>query len=500
MTAEMPSFNALLLAKQHVASVDSDIEATFDLIVDWSLALVPHAKGAMIQMLDGDDLVYRAASGVARGLIGQHVERGRTNAGRSVILQGPLLWDDIEESEAADLQPYRDAGMRALITVPLVQNGRAVGALEFYAKKPFAFGARDLTVAQLIANLLMSGLAVVNVEAAVRARQDSAARFEAITETLPQLIWTMTPKGRITYCNRRALDFLGSKDIRDFAEDPLHFIPASHRHNVLRQWVTGSRSQSPLRFESPVQTRQGNQRWMLVHVLAVRKGDGTVVEWIGAATDIDERKAMELELQDALRTRDLLLHEVNHRVKNSLQIVTGLLALQANRIEHPEARAKLLEARAQISTIAQIHQSIYKTHQHDQVEFIGFLRGLAESLVGKGPTGQTELVFDVPDMLLLPFDSGVPVALVTGELITNAVKHGTSKDGLRIVVSVRRNEREIVIGIQDNGPGLAEDFDPEQMGGLGMEIIFGLAQQAHGRIEYDRGTAGAHFRLVLSAR
>jgi PAS domain S-box-containing protein len=498
MNGDLPALDALLLAKQHAAAADDDIEATFELIADWSLALVPHAKGALIQLLDGDDLVYRAASGAARGFVGQPVARGRTTAGRSMILQGPFLWDDIANHPSPDLQTYRDAGMHALMTVPLVRHGEAIGALEFYARKPFAFGTRDLTVAQLIANLLMSGLAIVNVETAVRARQDSAARFEAITETLPQLIWTMNPAARITYCNRRAMNFLGRKDIKDFADNPLHFVPASHRHGVLQQWMAGSRTTDSFRFECPVQTRQGDQRWMLVHILPVRKADGSVIEWIGAATDIDERKAMELALQDALRTRDLLLHEVNHRVKNSLQIVTGLLALQANRIEHPEARQKLLDARAQVSTIARIHQAIYQSHQHDQVEFIGFLRSLAESLVGKGAARETELVFDAPDILLLPFDRGVPVALVAGEIITNAVKHGSGKDGLRIAVSVRQSGDETIIAIEDNGPGLPADFNPDEIDSLGMEIIFGLAEQAHGRVEYEKGKAGAHFRLILS--
>jgi two-component sensor histidine kinase len=178
--------------------------------------------------------------------------------------------------------------------------------------------------------------------------------------------------------------------------------------------------------------------------------------------------------------------------------VTGLLALQANRIEHPEARQKLLDARAQVSTIARIHQAIYQSHQHDQVEFIGFLRSLAESLVGKGAARETELVFDAPDILLLPFDRGVPVALVAGEIITNAVKHGSGKDGLRIAVSVRQSGDETIIAIEDNGPGLPADFNPDEIDSLGMEIIFGLAEQAHGRVEYEKGKAGAHFRLILS--
>lgn len=496
MTTPMPPLDDLLNARQSVASADQDLKAIFDMIVNWSLALVPHAKGAMIQMIKGDDLIYRAASGVAQGLVGQATASGD----RKASLPGPLLWEDVAQDGAPELQAYRDAGMRALMKVPLVENGHVIGALEFYALKPSAFSKRDLEVAQLIANLLMSGLAIVNVEAVLRGRQDSAARFEAITEALPQLIWTMTPKGRITYCNRRALDFVGLKDIRTFLNEPLHFIPPSHRLQVLRQWLTCSRGHSFCKFESPVQTRQGDQRWMLIHVLPVRQRDGSVQEWIGAATDIDERKAMELALQEAVRMRDLLLHEVNHRVKNSLQIVTGLLALQANRIKDAGARQRLLDARAQISTIAQIHQSIYRAHRHDEVEFISFLRSLTESLVGRATAGQAELVFDVPDILLLPFDRGVPVALVAGEIITNAVKHGAGRGRLRITVSVRQSEGETVIAIADNGPGLPAGFSREKMGGLGMEIIFGLAEQAHGRIEIDESKGGAHFRLVLPAQ
>ena len=74
------------------------------------------------------------------------------------------------------------------------------------------------------------------------------------------------------------------------------------------------------------------------------------------------------ELEEALHAKEVLLHEVNHRVKNSLQVVTGLLMLQASQASEPDLRQALLEARGRIAVVAAMHQRLYSTSQHDRVD------------------------------------------------------------------------------------------------------------------------------------
>lgn len=127
------------------------------------------------------------------------------------------------------------------------------------------------------------------------------------------------------------------------------------------------------------------------------------------------------------------------------------------------------------------------------------LRDLAGSLVGRSAQRHTELHFSAPETLLLPIEQGVPVALVAGEIITNAVKHATGPDPT-ISVAVSTDGARHIIEVADNGPGLPPDEELRRSAGLGMDIIFGLARQTGGAIEIDRSGPGARLRLVVPVR
>lgn len=494
-------FEALLATKRSISAAGTDLESVFDVIVHQGLSVIPEADGAVVQMRDAGDLVYRAASGAAERLVGRHVGIGRSIAGRSVLSGMPLICPDVEQEDRIDLSPYRDAEMRALMAVPLIQHGLPIGALKFYARTPAAFGRRDLTAAELVAGHLVSGLAAVADETAVRASQQNAMRLEAITETVPQSIWAMTSDGETTYLNQRMLAALGADQAQAIGSSLMSIVDPRCRRHVRDQWHRALTGQTAVTFECRVRMPGGHSRWTLVHLSPVPTPvPDRTREWIGAATDIDGHKTTEIDLQDAVRTRELMLHETNHRVKNSLQIAAGLLALHASRITHPEAKARIMEARAQVRTIAQVHQAISLVNRQNRIELVGLLRDLATSLVGRATQRRAELIFTAPDTLLLSVEQGVPVALVTGEIITNAVKHATAQPDPVISVTVSHKDGHHIVEVADNGPGLPPAEDLQRSTGLGMEIIFGLAQQTGGSIEIDRSAAGARVRLIVPAR
>ncbi|RKH82746.1 sensor histidine kinase, partial [Corallococcus praedator] len=115
----------------------------------------------------------------------------------------------------------------------------------------------------------------------------------------------------------------------------------------------------------------------------------------------------------------MLLHEVNHRVKNSLQLVTALLSLQAAQAAEPVLRASLLEARGRVAVVASMHQRLYSTSAHDRVDLVAYLRELtAENAAAHGAKGRIGLDFDADDEVVLALSQAVPLALVVSELLT----------------------------------------------------------------------------------
>ena len=188
----------------------------------------------------------------------------------------------------------------------------------------------------------------------------------------------------------------------------------------------------------------------------------------------------------------MLLHEVNHRVKNSLQLVTSLLMLQAGQAKDPQLRQALMEARGRLSVVAAMHQRLYSTSQHDRVDFGDYLRDMAgETLRSLDANGRIEMSVDVEAGIILPLTQAVPLALVVSELVTNAVKYAfAGREKGHLSVTLRCNPKSARIGVADDGVGLPEGFDPKRSGGLGMKIVTSLVRQVRGELTLENAEPG----------
>ena len=248
--------------------------------------------------------------------------------------------------------------------------------------------------------------------------------------------------------------------------------------------------------EFRVVTHDAVTRWLFVRGRAFFHGKGKsrkATLFIGTARDVTDSKA-------ALEQQQMLLHEVNHRVKNSLQLVSSLLRLQARRIPDLAARRQLEDATTRISTIAHIHQRLYRDQDIKKLNFGAFLSELCADL--QGSAAHCSLNVRSPDFQVTT-DRAIPLALVVNELVTNAFKYAYPADGDRAEncpVRVRvdlHGAAEIAITVEDDGVGLPEGFTTAGGSNLGMILIGSLLAQLSGTIEIrDRG-AGACFVVTV---
>jgi two-component sensor histidine kinase len=215
-----------------------------------------------------------------------------------------------------------------------------------------------------------------------------------------------------------------------------------------------------------------------------------------AATALAER-ARALEL--ALETQEALLYEVNHRVKNSLQVVMSLLYLQANQVPDPQAKQALIDARSRVNVIASIHQSLYKSGSHTQVELCQYLEALASATVSSLAAGERlQVAVSCPDQVVLPIAKAVPLALIVAELLTNSIKYAFPDDAAgRISVEAVSEQGSLRLVVSDDGHGLEANFDPIQSIGVGMRIIRALAKQLRAKMDVLEQGRGAGFALTL---
>ncbi|HEY0682550.1 MAG TPA: histidine kinase dimerization/phosphoacceptor domain -containing protein [Steroidobacter sp.] len=214
----------------------------------------------------------------------------------------------------------------------------------------------------------------------------------------------------------------------------------------------------------------------------------------------------EAELRRSLAERELLLREVNHRVKNSLQLVLSMLSLQGNEFREAGARELFAKAIARVTAIASIHERLYQDSDPLSIDMQTYLSGLCAELAraGIGEERPADLRTDI-EPLRLPTENGVSLALIVNELVMNALKHGRATDRQAIVrVSLRRlDSGQAQLTVADNGPGLAAgavDKPATSPSGLGSRLVSMLVRQLNGqlRIEDTDGYA-AHIAFPLQA-
>jgi len=210
---------------------------------------------------------------------------------------------------------------------------------------------------------------------------------------------------------------------------------------------------------------------------------------LSAIVDISERKGREDSLRTALREKDLLLSEIHHRVKNNLQVIQSLLALQSSKIMDATALQLLVESQNRIKTMALIHQMLYESKDFGRVDFGGFLEALAPDMMssyGAYP-GRVSLLINAATVLL-PIDVAIPCGLIVNELVSNALKHafpGEARGHIAIEL-VRIAADQAMLSVSDDGVGIPEALDVANASSLGLQMITLLADQLAATLAIER--------------
>jgi two-component sensor histidine kinase len=203
--------------------------------------------------------------------------------------------------------------------------------------------------------------------------------------------------------------------------------------------------------------------------------------------------------RDALiQRKDLLIREVDHRVKNSLQMVLSLLRIQAGKQADMRARQVLQTAGMRIQAIAQVHSLLYARNNAEAVRFDEYLEEICTFLGATlGVSERRRALLVEAEPVELPPDYAIPLALITTELITNAFRHAFGGKPGTVWVQFRRSpEGALELTVADDGRGLPPDFDVHQAEGLGLQVVAAMVEQLGATFDIGR-QAGARFTLTL---
>ena len=380
-----------------------------------------------------------------------------------------------------------DHGVKRAFNVPISVPDRRYGVLEVDAPDGPDFEVDDTSFLETLAFLLAHAIAR---DAQQRAIEASRALAQDLLESSSDCVKVLDLDGTVTKVNENGLCLLEANGPDHLlGRDWVAFWPIDERSKV-EQALIRARAGLATRFDGQCPTFKAQDRWWEVQVRPVLDDTGLPQRLIALSRDITERR-------QASEAKDLLMLEVHHRVKNSLQLVQNLLTLQARSTQDERAAAQLNESASRVHTIGAIHDRLYRTGAALTVEVGPYLEGLVEDLrAGMASTLEERPIIVQVESAIRSATDMPALGLVLTELVTNALKYG--KGTVRVSFAEPADSNGVLV-VEDEGCDLPMDFDPSRSRGLGMRLVHGLLRGQDAGLSLDRSVGHTCFVARLPA-
>lgn len=331
---------------------------------------------------------------------------------------------------------------------------------------------------------------VTEAATAMTALRESEERFEAIVNSIDQMIWSTTPDGLHDYFNQRWYEYTGLNEGETNGlawENPFH---PEDRARTWRVWQHSLETGEPYHVEYRLRHHSGEYRWVIGRAQCVRGEDGKIVRWYGTCTDIHDLKVAE-------EARQLLLRELNHRVKNLFSITSGMINMTARSAATVPAMAETLQGR--LRALAKAHELVQPAiSAGPQAAETGSLGSLIEDILSPHVEDQSRVSLSGP-AVEIGLKASTSLALILHELATNAAKYGAfagSEGTLDVHWSVTGEKlhldwTEALHGRKINAPSSL---------GFGSKLArTSVTQQLGGEIEFDWSPDGLRVTMRVAA-
>ncbi len=308
--------------------------------------------------------------------------------------------------------------------------------------------------------------------------RDSERRLQELIAAIPAAIYTTDAEGRITYFNQAAVDLTGRSPTMGSDEwcvtwKLYHPNGTPLPYDQCPMAIALNEGRAIRNAEVVAERPDGTRVPFIPYPTPLRDAAGTIIGAINMLVDVSERKNAETQQR-------VLLNELNHRVKNNMQMLQILLEAGAQRAESSEAREVLEEASGRIMAMAAAQRVLYTTPDATRFNAHDFLNTVCETAKQTFPQ-ELDINYEA-DTVRLSNDAAMPLALIANELLTNAVKYGLNgRTAGTIRVRLRKEDNSLIFYVEDDGPGF--DLQLVQRRSSGLKLVQGLARQLGGTFE-----------------
>ncbi len=355
---------------------------------------------------------------------------------------------------------------------------------------------------------------VVDITAQKRAEdslRNSEAFLNSIIEYSPYPMWISDERGTLIRMNQACRDLLHVTDddlvgkytiLEDSIVEEQGFMPL-----VRKVFETGETVRFAIHYESEwlksIQLEKTASVDLDVTISAVRNANGKVAHAVVQHIDITDLKNIQKQLMRSNSDKEILLKEMQHRMKNTLGIVSGLLSLEMNKISDPDTRHVFQKSITRIQTISRVYQQLYQADGLNTIGLGQYISELANRLLSTyvHDSDMVQLTFELEDVTI-DIKRAMNVGLILNELITNSVKYAfTSGEKGAIHIDLAIKGGSVVITVSDNGKGCIPVQNSDEGKGTGLHIVELLSKELGGSftITCQQGTV-ARLEFTLNSR
>jgi PAS domain S-box-containing protein len=394
----------------------------------------------------------------------------------------PIYIDDIwssDESEAIK-STIAAEGIRALAFIPLIANGKLIGKFMIYHPVQHSFAENERSFATTIARQLALAVSRKRSEDELR---HSEERFRLMSEHAPVMIWMSDAQGHCLHLNRMLRTFWGVDDENIATFDWSKTIHPDDAPDIGRLMMKALHDRSSVTVKGRYANALGRYRVLQTNARPRFSASGEFLGMIGVNVDITER-------DEAERARDLLVAELNHRVKNTLSVVQAIAHQTFKTTTSPSEARKAFEGR--LTTLSLAHNLLTQANwENVSLEDLATL-----TLHAKGPNGD-RVSLSGPSILLPPKEA-LAIAMALHELCTNAVKYGAlSKDTGHVALHWATAEgAERSLQVQWTESGGPPVVPPSRRGFGSLLLERTLAQDLGGQVTIDFEPTGLRCSIV----
>jgi len=335
------------------------------------------------------------------------------------------------------------------------------------------------------------------------ALRESEEKYRDLIKLSNSIILRLDNDGKIKYANDYALNFFGYS-MGDLLEKNVvgTLVPKTDKSGRNLEDMIHDLLKNPEQFERNENEnirKDGTHAWIVWSNRGIPDAYGKSKEILCIGTDITERRLADLEVKRLLNEKEIILHEVHHRIKNNMNTIAGLLYLQSVSIENEQASAALKDAHNRVLSMMLIYDKLFRSADFHSIFTGNYLRELISGISSTFPDSGNVKIETKIDDCIMNSNALVPVGIIINELITNSFKYAfpVSGNGLIEISFLKSGEKSYVIIYKDNGIGVPESIVIGESKGFGLNLVYLLTKQMNGTIDIIRDN-GSSFIIKFS--